>query len=150
MRNKSYNKPRPGDSYVKTQSDPGSFVSLQAKVEKDSMKLSDMSDDEILEHVLEVFEEDARLNMNYIDVEVVDGSVTVNGRVTSEEELQVVNELMRDTLRVDDYKNNVWIDETLNYEDPEDKAPDIKELTFDDDEIDDREYSDEEEEEEDF
>lgn len=125
-------------------------MSLQAKVEKDSMKLSDMSDDEILEHVLEVFEEDARLNMNYIDVEVVDGSVTVNGRVTSEEELQVVNELMRDTLKVDDYKNNVWIDETLNYEDPEDKAPDIKELSFDDDEIDDQEYSDEEEEEEDF
>lgn len=124
--------------------------SLKAKVERDSMKLSDMSDDEILEHVLEVFEEDARLNMNYIDVEVVDGSVTVNGRVTSEEELQVVNELMRDNLRVDDYKNNVWIDETLNYEDPEDKAPDIKELTFDDDEIDDQEYSDEEEEEDDF
>lgn len=123
---------------------------MKAKVETDSMKLSDMSDDEILEHVLEVFEEDARLNMNYIDVEVVDGSVTVNGRVTSEEELQVVNELMRDNLRVDDYKNNVWIDETLNYEDPEDKAPDIKELTFDDDEIDDQEYSDEEEEEDDF
>ena len=114
------------------------------------MKVSEMSDEEVLEHVLEVFEEDARLNMNYIDVEVVDGSITINGRVTSEEELQVVNELMRDSIGVDDYKNNVWIDETLNYEDPEDKAPDSKELTFDDDEIDDQEYSDEDDDEEEF
>lgn len=120
------------------------------KPEKEFMNINEMTDDEILEHVLEVFEEDSRLNMNYLDVEVVDGSVTITGRVSSEEELQVINELMRETVGIEDYKNNMWLDETLSYENPEDKAPDIKELTFDDDEIDDQEYSDEDDEEEDF
>jgi len=107
-----------------------------------------MTDDEILEHILEIFEEDARLSLNYINFEVVDGSITITGRVTSEEELQIIDELMTDTLELEGYKNKVWVDDSLSYEDPEDNTPDIKGLTFDDDEIDDQEYEEEEEEEE--
>ncbi|MBU0506794.1 MAG: hypothetical protein ABII18_11960 [bacterium] len=112
------------------------------------MKIEAMTDDEILEGIQEAFEEDGRLSLHYIDIEVVDGSITIAGRVTSEDELQIIDELLTDTLELEDVKNKVWVDETLSYEDPEDTAPDIKGLTFDDDEIDDESYTEEEEEEE--
>jgi len=112
------------------------------------MYLENMTDEEILEGILEVYEEDGRLNMNYIDIEVADRSVTINGRVTSEDELQIIDEIMRDTLGVKEYRNKVWVDETLTYEDPDDSSPNLKGITFDDDEIDDQDYSDDEDEEE--
>lgn len=112
-----------------------------------AMDLRSMSDEEILETILEEFEDDGRLPMNYIDVEVVDGGITINGRVSSEEELQIVDEVLHETLELKDYNNKVWVDESLSYEDPDDNSPDIKELGFDDDDdIDDEDYSDEEEE----
>ena len=110
------------------------------------MDLKSMSDEEILETIQEEFEEDGRLPMNYLDIEVVDGGVTINGRVSSEEELQIVDEVLSDVLGVKDYNNKVWVDETLSYEDPDDNSPDIKELGFeDDDDIDDEDYSEDEE-----
>ncbi|MBF0107111.1 MAG: BON domain-containing protein [Deltaproteobacteria bacterium] len=112
------------------------------------MDISEMKDEEILEAILEGFEEDARLNMNYIDVEVFDGSITISGRVSSEEELQVLDEVMTETLHVGEYNNKVWVDEALSYEDPDDTSPDLKEITMDDDDIDDQNYTDEDEEEE--
>lgn len=112
------------------------------------MDIETMTDEEILEAILEAFEEDARLSLHYIDFEVVDHTIAIKGRVTSAEELQVIEEIMSETLLLEDYKNKVWVDESLTYEDPEDKTPDLKGLTFDDDEIDDQEYKDDEEEEE--
>jgi hypothetical protein len=112
------------------------------------MKLDVMTDDEILETIQETFEEDGRLSLHYIDIEVVDKSITLTGRVTSEDELQIIDELLTETLGLEDVKNKVWVDETLTYEDPEDNTPDIKGMTFDDDEIDDESYNEDEEEEE--
>lgn len=107
--------------------------------------IQDMTDEEILEAIQEAFEEDGRLPMNYINIEVNDGSVTVAGRVSSEEETQIVDDIMKDTLKITDYQNKVWVDETLTYEDPDEDEPDLRDVSFDDDdEIDDQEYSDEE------
>src|SRR3989339_382967 len=103
-----------------------------------------MTDEEILEQIMEAFEEDGRLSLHYIDFEVVDASITVSGRVSSEEELQIIDELLGEILGLDNYKNKVWVDDSLTYEDPEDNTPDLKDLTFDDDEIDDEDYSEEE------
>lgn len=112
------------------------------------MQVESMKDEDILDNILETFEDDGRLNMNYIDFEVVDRSITINGRVTSEEELQIIDEVMHDTLELGDYNNKVWVDDSLTYEADEDNSPDIKAMTFDDDEIDDQDYSEEEEEDE--
>lgn len=119
-----------------------------SEVRGESMQLDHMSDEEILEGILESYEEDGRLNMNYIDIEVADKSVTINGRVTSEDELQIINEIMREILGVQEYSNKVWVDDTLTYEDPDDNSPNLKGLNLDDDEIDDQDYSEEEDEEE--
>jgi hypothetical protein len=106
------------------------------------MDFKGMTDDEMLENILEVIEEDGRLNMAYLDIEVVDAGVTYSGRVSSEEELQIISELMRDTFKIADFANNVWVDETLILEDHDDTGTDFKGLDFDDGDIDDEEYSD--------
>lgn len=112
------------------------------------MVFESRTDEELLESILEGFEEDGRLNMNYIDVEVVDGSITISGRVTSEEELQIIDEVMKESLEIDDYNNKVWVDDSLTYDSDDDEAPDLKDIAFDDNEIDDQDYSDDEDEEE--
>ena len=112
------------------------------------MLMENMIDEEILEGILEGYEEDGRLNMHYLDVEVSERSVTINGRVTSEDELRIIDEVMREILGVQEYRNKVWVDETLTYEDTDDNSPNLKGITFDDDEIDNQDYSNEEDEEE--
>lgn len=111
------------------------------------MNLVTLTDDEILEQILEAFEEDGRLNMNYIDIEVVDSGITIGGRVSSEEELQVIDDVMGETLDLSDYNNKVWVDDTLSYEDQDDDGPSIKSMEFEDGEIDDQEYDEEDDEE---
>ncbi|OVE82341.1 hypothetical protein BVY03_01120 [bacterium K02(2017)] len=118
---------------------------LATAPKKVAMDVSELKDEEVLDTILEEFEEDARVNMHYIDVEVVDGSVTLSGRVASEEEKQVIDEVLSETLKIVDYHNRIWIDESLSYEDTDDSNPDLKGLSIDDDEIDDQEYSEEEE-----
>ncbi len=114
------------------------------------MDTQDMTDEEILEAIQEAFEEDGRLPMNYITIEVTDGSATINGRVSSEEETQIVDDIMKDSLKITDYQNKVWVDESLTYEDPDDESPDLRDVTFDDDdEIDEQEYDDDDEDEKD-
>lgn len=113
------------------------------------MKLDGLTDEQILEAIQEAYAEDARLNMRYIDIEVVDSGITLNGRVSSEEELQIIEEVMEENLRLTDYNNKVWVDETLSHDETDENATDIKDLSFDDDDdIDDQDYSEEEEEEE--
>lgn len=109
------------------------------------MNLQGMTDEEILESIQEAYAEDARLNMAYIDIEVIDGAITLNGRVSSEEEMQIIDEVMEDNLQIEDYRNKIWVDDTLGLDESDDNAPDIKDLDFeDDDEIDEQEYDDEE------
>lgn len=109
------------------------------------MAMESYEDEELMESILEGFEDDGRINMNYIDVEVVDGSITVSGRVSSDEEMTVIEEVM-EGLKIKDYNNKVWIDDTLSYEGNDDEADKMKGVDIDDDDdIDDQDYEDEEE-----
>lgn len=111
-------------------------------------KLSDMNDDEILETIQEAFEEDGRLNMDYLDFEVVNGSVTISGRVASDDELRIVAEIL-DLADVENYKNKVWVDENMELDDADEDDNGFKGLSFDDDdEIEEQDYSGEDEEDE--
>lgn len=112
------------------------------------VNLANASDDEILENIQEAFQEDGRLNTDYIDVEVVNGSVTLSGRVISEEELQIIDELL-EQLDIENYKNKVWVDENLGADDGEEDEGKFRGLSFDDDdEIEEQDYSGEDEDEE--
>lgn len=115
--------------------------------EGDVMDFASMSDDEIQDVVREAFEEDGRLNLDYIDIEVVSGSMTISGRVSSDEELQIIEELL-DQLRFSNYKNKAWVDESLSLSEPEEDEDQLKGLNFgeDGDEIE-EDYSDDDEDE---
>lgn len=100
-------------------------------------------DEEILDTILEGFEEDGRLDMDYIDIEVVDSAITLSGRVSSEEEMEIVDEVMQG-LKLQDYTNNIWVDESLGFDDAdEEDNGGLKNLSFDDEDLED-EYEDDE------
>lgn len=96
------------------------------------MDFNSLSDDEILETVLEAFEDDGRLDLDYIDIEVVGGSMTLSGRVSSEEELQMIEEIL-DHIKFTNYKNKVWVDETLIGGEVDDDETKFNGLEFSDD-----------------
>lgn len=91
-----------------------------------------MTDDEIQEAVTEAFEEDGRLNLDYIDFEVVSGSMTVSGRVSSDDELQIAGEIL-EQLGYANYKNDIWVDEALGLSEAEEDENQVKDLNFDGD-----------------
>lgn len=93
---------------------------------------SSMTDDEIQEAVTEAFEEDGRLNLDYIDFEVVSGSMTVSGRVSSDDELQIAGEIL-EQLGYANYKNDIWVDEALGLSEAEEDENQVKDLNFDGD-----------------
>lgn len=84
------------------------------------VNISKMSDEEIIETLLEAYEDDGRLNMDYIEFEVVNSDISIKGRVTSEEELQMIEEIMKD-LKIADYTNTLWVDDTLAFGDKGDE-----------------------------
>lgn len=103
-------------------------------------------DEEMLEGILEGFEDDGRLDMDYLDVEVVDESITLSGRVSSEEELEMVDEVMVG-LKIKDYTNNIWVDDTLGFAADGDDT-EFRGLEIDDGDIDDDDYDDDDDDDE--
>lgn len=115
------------------------------------MNTENMSEEEVVEAILEALDEDGRINQDYVDISCVKGLITVNGRVSSEEELQALDEILGDVLELTKYKNNVWVDDTLDFDakKEDDDDDDMKSLKFDDEDndIDDRDYSEDEDDE---
>jgi len=79
------------------------------------MDIRDLSEDEIIELITETFEEDGRIRMDTIELECVRGKPILTGRVASDEELQIIGEILTDALGIQAYENNVWVDDTLAF-----------------------------------
>lgn len=93
------------------------------------MSLKDLTDEEVVEMVLEQLEEDGRIQTEHIRVECADGHVSISGRVASDEEIEIVNEIFNDVLDIHDYESHLWVDESLAFEeDEEDEGKDRLEL----------------------
>lgn len=110
--------------------------------------ISKMEDDEILETLQEAFEDDGRLEMDYIDFEVVNASITISGRVSSEDELQIIDDIMKE-IKITDYTNNAWVDDTLIFgerDDDESAFAGTGITTFDDDDDIDDDYKEDDDE----
>lgn len=85
------------------------------------MSFDGLSDEEIVDHVLEYFEEDGRVQSEFIKVESVDGKLFLSGRVPTDEQLQIVEDIMNDVLEVEHYENNIWVDDSLAFDGSEDE-----------------------------
>lgn len=114
------------------------------------MSLKDLTDEEIVEMILEQLEEDGRILTEHLRVECADGRVSIAGRVASDEEIEIVNEIFNDVLDIHEYENHLWVDDTLAFKaGDEDEEEEPVELEEEEEELeeDDSTLNDEDEEE---
>lgn len=78
---------------------------------RDLYDFSSMSDEEIREIVVEHLREDPSLDADWIDVLVRNGFVTLSGRVGTDAEFQIAEDLVHDVLGIDDFSNDLVVDE---------------------------------------
>lgn len=80
------------------------------------MSYRDFSDEEMVETIVEQFKEDGRVNTDFIQVDCSKGKPILSGRVASDKDLQIIDEIMNDVLDIHIYDNTVWVDDTLAFE----------------------------------
>lgn len=78
---------------------------------EDLFDVDNMTDDEVEELIREELDSYPELDPEVLDIEVEDGFVTLGGRVGTEEELQLVEHAVTDVLRIDNYSNEIVVDE---------------------------------------
>ena len=84
----------------------------------DLYNLGDMSDDEIRELVVEQLRE-ANVDADWVEVQVKDGFVTLGGRVGTDSEVQVAESVVHDIIGIEEYANELVVDELHRFEGPE-------------------------------
>lgn len=97
----------------------------------DLYDFENMTDDEIRQIVVEQLREYSNLDADWIDVTVKNGFVTLTGRVGTDGEVQVATEVVDDVLGIDNFSNELVVDELHRGEQSE--AAD--EAAADDDEV---------------
>jgi hypothetical protein len=97
-----------------------------------SSSIKDMTDEEVVEAITEALEEDGRVMTDYIKIEYIKGKPVLNGRVPSDDQIQIVDEILGDVLEVEKFENKLWVDDELSFKAGEEG--DVEELTFGDEE----------------
>lgn len=91
-----------------------------AKDYEDTRDLDELDDDELRALIFERLRaNDAFGDDTDIEIHVVDGDVTLGGRVGTEDTLQRVEQVITDEIGVVDLTNNIGIDEALRATQPE-------------------------------
>ena len=85
----------------------------------DLYDFENMSDDEMREIVLEHLREYPNIDPDDIQVVVHDGRVTLSGRVGTDAEVQVATAVLDDVLGLDDFSNELVVDELRRGDAPE-------------------------------
>lgn len=85
----------------------------------DLYDFENMTDSEIRDTVVEHLREAPELDADLIEVDVRNGSVTLTGRVGTDGELNVAEAILDDVLGIDDYSNELVVDELTRGEAPE-------------------------------
>lgn len=85
----------------------------------DVFDFSDMTDEEIRDVVVEQLREYPNVDADWIDVDVRNGFVTLSGRVGTGGEVQVAAQVLDDVLGIDDYSNELVVDELHRSQSPE-------------------------------
>ena len=81
--------------------------------------IGDMGDQEIEDLVVQELREYPDLDVDDLDVRVEGGFLTLGGRVGTEQELQVVSQVVTDVLGIQNYSNEIVIDEVRRGQMPE-------------------------------
>jgi hypothetical protein len=94
-----------------------------------------MTDDEVRDVVLDHIREQSNLGSDDIDVTVRNGTVTLAGRVGTDAEIQVAEEIVHDVLGIDTYSNELVVDELRRGTAPEAADDEVAMIQETDDEI---------------
>ena len=84
----------------------------------DLYDFQNMTDDEMREVVLEHLRDSPKLDVDDIEVDVRDGRVTLSGRVGTDMEVRVAEAVLDDVLGLDDFSNELVVDELRRGDDP--------------------------------
>lgn len=83
---------------------------------EDLYDLDSLDDDEIHELLLQQIEEFGEIDADLLDITVENGFITLGGRVGTEQELQVLEQILTDVLGIMNYSNEVVIDDLVRLE----------------------------------
>ena len=81
--------------------------------------IENMGDQEIADLISQELREYPDVDVDDLDIRVQEGFVTLGGRVGTEQELQVVSQVVSDVLGIRTYSNEIVIDEVRRAEMPE-------------------------------
>jgi hypothetical protein len=84
----------------------------------DLYDLSNMTDEEIRDLVVQQLREYPNIDAGWIDVHVKDGFITLSGSVGTDSEYQVAEAVLDDVLGIDDYSNELVVNELHRGEAP--------------------------------
>lgn len=83
---------------------------------EDIFDTADLDDDEVRALIHEKLTQAPSLDNGFIEVNVEDGAVTLNGRVGTEEEYQRLEQILADELGIDAFENNIVVDQSVRVE----------------------------------
>lgn len=85
----------------------------------DAYDISNLSDAELRDVVIDHLRDQPNLDVDDIDVIVRVGVVTLSGRVGTDAEVQVASQILDDVLGLDDFSNDLVVDELRRGQEPE-------------------------------
>lgn len=97
------------------------------------MSYEDLSPDDLVEHVLEALDDDGRIRTDMLVIEYINDKLVVSGRVSSDDEIDLIDELLSEDLEIQDFINKVWVDDTLVFEGSSGESSDDIRFDMDDD-----------------
>ena len=77
----------------------------------DLYDLDHMTDDELRSLILQQFNDYGKLDAGWIEVDVRDGFVTLTGRVGTDGEVQIAEEIIHDVIGIQNYSNELLVDQ---------------------------------------
>lgn len=97
------------------------------------MRHNQLSDEELVDLIAEALQGDDRVRSDYLDVDCHNRRPVISGRVRSDQELQLIDEILSNVLDIHDYENNVWVDDLLSFTETEEESQDEEKLGKDED-----------------
>jgi hypothetical protein len=85
----------------------------------DIFDFSGMTDDELYDVVVQELREHPEVDSEWVEVQVKDGHVTLSGRVGSDSEISVAEQVVTEILGLTEFTNELMVDELHRGETPE-------------------------------
>jgi hypothetical protein len=90
---------------------------------EDAYELESMSDDEVEDLIREALDEYSELDPSDLEIRVTDGQVSIGGRVGTDAEYQVVEQVLSEVIGIEEISNDIVVDASARTQ--QDDAADV-------------------------